>query len=160
MPNKFDIPDTKEVSRMFTFLLGRDVKVAKGSRIRTGARDHWTLGVYVGDDNSVVGVCATDIPLAVYSGAALSLFPPHVAKNCIDQNQVEQSIWENTLEVYNVVSRFFHEAKTGMVQLGPSYKSGEDVPLEIKKFMRRSKDRIDLRINIAGYGSGSLALIG
>ncbi len=160
MPNGFFAPDTKEVSRMLTFLLGREVKVAVGSRIRTGARDKWTLGVYVNETNEVVGVCATDYPMAANFGAALSLFPPHTAKACIDSGVVEDSIWENTLEVFNVVSRFFHDASEGMIQLGASYRDGEEVPLEVKKFMRRAKQRADLRVNIAGYGGGALALIG
>ena len=160
MGKGFLVPDTKEVSRMLTFLLGREVKVAKGSRIRTGARDHWTLGVFVAEDGTVVGLCATDFPLAANSGAALSLFPPHIAKACIDSNEIEESLWENTLEVYNVVSRFFHDAHDGMIQLGTTYKSGADVPKEVKKYMRRSKRRVDLRVNISGYGSGSLALMG
>lgn len=160
MGNGFLVPDTKEVSRMLTFLLGREVKVAKGSRIRTGARDLWTLGVYVAEDQTVVGVCATDFPLAANSGAALSLFPPHIAKACLDNEKIDESIWENTLEVFNVVSRFFHEAHDGMIQLGSSHKDGSEVPKEIKKFMRRSKRRVDLRVNISGYGSGALALIG
>ena len=69
-------------------------------------------------------------------------------------------MWENALEVYNVISRFFHDAKPGMVQVGASYSKGEDVPLEIKKFMRRAQQRVDLEVNIAGYGMGSMALLG
>jgi len=160
MSKGFLVPDVKEVSRMLTFLLGREVKVAKGNRIRTGARDYWTLGVYGAEDGTVVGVCATDFPLAANSGAALSLFPPHTAKACIQNNEIEESIWENTLEVFNVVSRFFHDAHDGMIQLHASYRDGGQVPKDIKKFMRRSKRRADLRVNISGYGSGSIALIG
>jgi len=160
MGKGFSVPDTKEVSRMLTFLLGRDVKVGKGSRIRTGNRDKWTLGVFVTEDNDIVGVCATDLPLASNFGAALSLFPPHMAKKCIQEGAIEEGIWENTLEVFNVVSRYFHDAGDGMIQLGQSWKDGGEVPKEIKKFMRRSKRRTDLRVNINGYGNGALALIG
>lgn len=160
MPKGFSVPDPKEVSRMLTFLLGRDVRVAKGSRIRTGARDLWTLGVFTSEADNIVGVCATDFPLASNFGAALSLFPPHTAKACIENKEIEGSIWENTLEVFNVVSRFFHDADDSMVQLGMSYPLGTNVPKDIKKFMRRSKRRTDLRVNIAGYGNGALALIG
>ena len=120
MGKGFSVPDTKEVSRMLTFLLGRDVKVGKGSRIRTGNRDKWTLGVFVTEDNDIVGVCATDLPLASNFGAALSLFPPHMAKKCIQEGAIEEGIWENTLEVFNVVSRYFHDAGDGMIQLGQS----------------------------------------
>lgn len=160
MGRGFRTPDTKEVSRMFTFLLGRQVKVAKGSRIRTGARDHWTLGVFVSEDDAVVGVCATDVPMAANTGAALSLFPPHKARSCIEDNVIEENIWENTREVYNVVSRFFHDTHEGMVQLGASYQDGTQVPDDVRQFMRRSRQRVDLRVQIAGYGTGALALIG
>lgn len=44
MPPSFIVPDVKEISKMLGTLLGRDVKVAKGDRIRTGARDKYTLG--------------------------------------------------------------------------------------------------------------------
>jgi hypothetical protein len=160
MPKGFSVPDVKEISRMLTILLGRDVKVAKGSRIRTGARDKYTLGVFVAENNDVVGVCVTDYPLAAHFGAALSLFPPHKSKQCIDEGEIEASIWENTLEVYNVVSRYFHSAHEGMVQLGPTYREGEEVPNDVKKLMRRSTDRIDMTVNITGYGTGAFALIG
>lgn len=160
MPPSFIVPDVKEISRMLTTLLGREVRVAKGSRIRTGARDKYTLGAFVAENNDVVGICATDFPMASYFGAALSLFPPQKAKKCLDENEIEVSIWENTLEVYNVVSRFFHEAHEGMVQLGPTWKDGDDVPADIRKFMRASTQRVDMTVNIVGYGSGSMALIG
>ena len=160
MERGFQTPDVKEVSRMLTFLLGRRVKVQNGSRLRVGARDKWTLCVYTAEDGSMVGACATDLPMAVNAGAALSLFPPHKAEASIARNIIDGTMWENALEVYNVISRFFHDAKPGMVQVGASYAKGEDVPLEIKKFMRRAQQRIDLRVHIAGYGMGSMALLG
>ncbi len=160
MKRGFDVPDTKEVSRMLTFLLGREVKVSKGSRIRTGARDLYTLGVYVNESEEPVGICATDFGMAANFGAALSLFPPHKAKQCLTDKKIEQEIWENTLEVYNVVSRFFHDGFDGMIQLGPTYQDGGDVPKDLKKLMRRSKSRVDLVVDIQGYGKGAMALIG
>lgn len=160
MGKGFSVPDTKEISRLLTTLLGREVKVAKGNRIRTGARDKYTCGAFVAENNDIVGLCVTDFPLACNFGAALSLFPPHKAKECIDEGEIEASIWENTLEVYNVVSRFFHEAHEGMIQLGPTWKDGEEVPVDIRKLMRRSTARTDLHVNITGYGSGTFALIG
>ena len=160
MKRGFSVPDTKEVARMLTFLLGREVKVSRGSRIRTGARDQFTLGAYVNEGGDVVGMCATDIPMAANAGAALSLFPPHAAKQCVTDGKVEESIWENTLEVYNVVSRFFHDGFDGMITLGPTWKDPNEVPLEMKKFLRRSDARTDLIIDIQGYGKGSMALIG
>jgi hypothetical protein len=160
MPKGFSVPTSKEVSRMLTFLFGRDVRVGKGIRVRTGKRDRWTLGVYISESNEIVGVCATDLPLASHFGAALSLFPPHMSQKCIAEGTLEDGIWENTLEVFNVVSRYFHEAADGMIQLGDSWDDGSEVPIEVKQFMRRSKRRADLRVNINGYGPGSLALIG
>ena len=160
MERRFRKPEVQEVGRMLTFLLGRPVKVVKGSRIRIGARDQWTAGVFTTKDDSVVGVCATDLPMAVNTGAALSLFPPHKARACIARNAIDAAIWENTLEVYNVASRFFHDMHEGMVQVGASYQKGEDVPLSIRQFMSRSKQRVDLRLNITGYGTGTMALIG
>jgi hypothetical protein len=160
MPPSFIVPDVKEISKMLGILLGREVKVAKGDRIRTGARDKYTLGVFVAENQDIVGVCVTDFPLASNFGAALSLFPPHKAKKCIDEGEIEATIWENTLEVYNVVSRYFHDAHEGMVQLGPTWRDGEQVPVEVRKFMRASTDRVDLIVNINGYGHGAMALIG
>ncbi|HCH66876.1 MAG: hypothetical protein CL927_03260 [Deltaproteobacteria bacterium] len=160
MERRFRKPEAQEVGRMFTFLLGRPVQVTKGSRIKTGVRDLWTVGVFTTKEDAVVGVCATDLPMAVHAGAALSLFPPHKAKACIARKAIDRPIWENTLEVYNVASRFFHDMHEGMIQVGDSYQKGDDVPLEVKQFMRRSTQRVDLRVQITGYGGGSLALIG
>jgi hypothetical protein len=160
MKRGFSVPDTKEVSRMLTFLLGREVKVAKGSRIRTGARDVYTLAVFVNEAKEPVGMCATDFGMAANVGAALSLFPPHKARQCVKDLDMEPELWENTLEVYNVVSRFFHDGHEGMVHLGPTFQSGDDVPRDIKRLMRRSKARVDLVVDIQGYGRGTMALIG
>lgn len=160
MAKNFTVPDAKEVSRMLTFLLGREVKVGKGSRVRTGSRDKWTLGVFVTSSNDIVGVCATDLPLASNFGAALSLFPPHMARECVEEGVIQDGMWDNTREVFNVVCRYFHDTDDGMVQLGASWNDGGKVPTAVKKFMRRSKSRTDLRVNINGYGQGALALIG
>ena len=160
MPQGFSVPTSKEVSRTLTFLFGRDVRVGKGSRVRTGRRDRWTVGVYLSESREIVGVCATDLSLASHFGAALSLFPPHMSKKCIEEGSLEAGIWENTLEVFNVVSRYFHETADGMIQLGECWEDGSQIPPEVKQFMRKSKRRADLRVNISGYGPGSLALIG
>lgn len=160
MPPSFIVPDVKEISKMLTTLLGREVKVTKGDRIRTGARDKYTLGVFVAENQDIVGICVTDFGLAANFGAALSLFPPHKAKKCLDEGEIEATIWENTLEVYNVVSRYFHDAHEGMVQLGPTWRDGEQVPVDVRKFMRASTERVDLVVNIVGYGHGAMALIG
>lgn len=160
MPPSFVVPDVKEISKMLTTLLGREVKVTKGDRIRTGARDKYTVGAFMATNNDLVGLCVTDFPLAANFGAALSLFPPHQAKTAIETGVIEAIMWENTLEVFNVVSRYFHEAHTGMVQLGASWKDGEQAPPDIKKFMRASTQRTDLIVSITGYGNGAMALVG
>ncbi len=160
MASGFDIPDTDDVSRMLTFLIGHNVKAKKASRYRPGTREAHALGVYVNGTNEPIGICLTDLGLAIHFGAALSHVPAVEAKKAIKARTIDPELWDHTLEVYSVISRFFHESHDGMVQLGPTFPDAHEISKDVKRLMRRSKRRADLIVDIEGYGKGTMSLIG
>ena len=159
MARVFVAPDSKEVAHMLTWLFGREVKVGTGSRLSTGARDRYTLSTYVDEKGRAVALAAMDLPLTAGLGGALSLFPPHQLKPMIEAGKFDAGVWANTREVYNVLSKYFHEAYEGMVQVGETYEDPESIPLDVKRMIRAVNKRADYRIEVPGYPPGIVALL-
>jgi len=158
MSYHFRKPDPASISKMFSMLLGRKVAVRSGSRLKTGSRDVFTAATFRTEDGSMVGICAMDLPLSAALGCSLSLMPPHVHKKIVETGEWDEMAWDNTHEIYNICTRFFHDAFSGvMIALDKVYTNPGDLPREHIKYIRRASSRYDFGCEVHGYGSGGIA---
>ncbi len=157
MTYQFRRPAPSTVSGMFSTLLGRDIKIDTRRRIRVGPRDHFTAATFLSESGTLIGMAAFDLPLSCSLGGALSLIPIHVVKKCQESHAMDEMLWENLHEVFNICTRFFHDAFfTEMIALDKVYTNPDDLPRDLLKFLRRATHRHEMGCTVPGYGAGGM----
>jgi hypothetical protein len=146
------------VCKVLTGILGRAVTSKKAPPGPLTALRPRIVAVYGGDDDSVVSVWVCDLPFAAYAGAAVSLMPPQVAKECIAEKECGEDLLENLNEILNICRQCFPRAET---HIAPPrlYAVPEEVPGPVAATVSSPKQRLDLEIAITGYGNGRLSIV-
>lgn len=111
------------------------------------------------DDASVVACAVSDIPWAVRTGSAFTLIPQGAAAEAIAAREIADAIAENLREVLSVMSRLFECPRHRRVQLSSVHLPGEVLNPELAKRLAKPSARVDVCIEIAGYGKGNLTLV-
>ena len=158
MTYQFRKPDPATISKMFSMLLGRKVTIGSGARLKTGSRDVFTAATFRTEEGTLVGIAAMDLSLSAALGCSLSLMPPHIHKQIVNTGEFDEMAWDNLHEVYNITTRFFHDAFSGvMIALDKVYTNPGDLPREQVKYIRRASSRYDFTCDVHGYGNGAIA---
>jgi len=150
------LPDPKEISELFTNLLGKQVTV-KGGAPAADAKGG-TLAVYSDDAGAVGAVAVSDLPLASNAGAALSMIPAGMAEESIKAGALAENLADNWHEVLNVASQLFNCGAGHRVKLADIHPAS-DPPAAAAGLLGAPGGRLDLEVAIAGYGSGTLSLL-
>jgi two-component system chemotaxis response regulator CheY len=111
------------------------------------------------DDGSLAACVLCDLPFAIRAGAALTLVPRGAAEEAIQSKTVEDTIGENFREVLNVMARFLDHGGACRVHLDRVHMPGETLDAALMAHLSKPKARLDLSVDIHGYGKGSLTLI-
>jgi hypothetical protein len=153
------LPNTTNLAALLSDLLGKRTDVQKGPPVGTGPKDKVVVGAYLRDDGAVAALLACDLALAAQVGASLALIPPKVAADAIKAGQLPENLGENFGEVLNVAGGALnaagapHVAYRGMHQLPPP------PPPEVAALLKQPAARLDLTLNVAGYGPGRLSIL-
>lgn len=148
-------PET--IGKLLSGLLGREV--AAGKKASPGQALS-IAGIYKSATDQPVAVCLADVTFGANAGAALSLIPAAAAKDAVKAGRiVDQDLQDNFGEVLNVCARLFTDKDAHRVTLKEVYFPPEVLPEEIKKALPGATQRLDLELNINGYGKGSFALL-
>ncbi|GAA1882799.1 hypothetical protein [Lapillicoccus jejuensis] len=153
------LPHPKAVRDLLEGLLGRTVDLKP--------QDSWTPGPYEpvcvaemrADDGHLLAVVALDLALTVYVGAAIGLAPAGGAQDMVKGQDPSPMILANTVEVLNVLSAAWNVGDNPHTRLGPVHQPGQALPTRLEELLAAVGRREDLRVDVAGYGSGSLALV-
>jgi hypothetical protein len=150
------LPVPKQVRDLLCDLLGRDVTVAPtdppGGAVPPTA-------VFVYDDMRMAGVIGFALPLAAKIAAAVGLIPPGGAEACVEDGELSPLFAENLGEVCNVLTTLFNAAGGPHVRLHALHRDGAEVPTDVASHLAALGNRLDLTVDIAGYGSGTLSLV-
>jgi two-component system chemotaxis response regulator CheY len=111
------------------------------------------------EDGSLAACAVCDLAFAVRAGAALTLIPPGVSEEAIRGRVLEDTVADNFQEVVNVMARFFDRGGHSRVRLGTVHLPGAKLGVELAVQIAKPAARVDLAIDIAGYGKGGLALL-
>ena len=152
-------PGAEAVQGLFAGLLGRPVVARDSEPLRLKSMDPRTVAEYVTDDGRVQALCVCDIDLACYSGAALSMIPPGVALQGIRRHELEENLCENFSEIMNVLTSLLNVTGSPHLVFRALYLPKQAVSGEAKTLLSEPPARIDLEIEIEGYGSGKATLV-
>ncbi len=157
MPNQ-NLPEVEDIREVLHGLLGRDITAAKVAPSGMKIDDRLVVGLYEREDGKVGGLVIAELAVAAYSGAALSLLPVGVANESIEDGTIEDSLLENFQEVLNVGVRWFTAKGNPRVVLSEVYPPGARLPDDVRRTMAAPADRLEVLIEVAGYGEGRMRL--
>ena len=158
MNSTLSLPTAKQMGMLLNQLLGRTTKVDSSSA-ELPIKPPCVVGVYVTDDNNIVALCLFDLALGCHLGAALSMIPVAVANEAARKGVVSESINENLCEVANVMSSLFNHDGGTHVRLREVVQAPKALPPPLLELLKRPAARLDLNVNIQGYGAGPMAVV-
>ena len=149
------LPTADIVADTLTKMLRRTVR-AKAAPVKAASAK--TAGLYRAVDDTPVAACMADIPFAAFSGAAFSMIPADAAKDSIKAGVLDEGMQDNFGEVLNVLSRLFAEQGNHRVTLQTKSFPPAALPEAASAALTTSAKKLDLEVDIDGYGKGLLML--
>ena len=118
-----------------------------------------SVAVYVDPQMGINALCVMDLAASAYTGAALALLPPGGAQDAVEEDgELSGMMVEALHEVVNVLSALFNTPGAPHSKLHKLYAPGDDLPGDIAG-MLANFNRIDLALEVPGYGKGGLSLV-
>jgi len=153
------LPAAKDVRDMLTGLVGKPVDVSPGAPVTPTPDKPVSVAVYVDPQMAINALCVMDLGAAAYTGAALALLPPGGAQDAVEEDgELSGLLVEALHEVVNVLSALFNTPGAPHSKLHKLYAPGDDLPGDIQG-MLANFNRIDLALEVPGYGKGALSLV-
>ncbi|MBX7190735.1 MAG: hypothetical protein K1X94_01675 [Sandaracinaceae bacterium] len=153
------LPPAEAVSHMLTDLLGRAC-IAR-STAKPGFADQGIIGVLVNRAGETKALTFSDRSFVSLTGAALALIPRTVAEEAVKKGVIPPSILENHQEIINIATTLFNAIHSDAehLKLGPTVATGPACPQALRTFLVKPAARLDLEVEITGYGTGKLSLL-
>jgi hypothetical protein len=152
------LPPVKLIKDVLDGLLGRDVEIAPGDPMGSVDMIGGVLAAYVDDDNALRAVAGWDLPAAAFVGAAVGLLPRGGAEDAVEGRFVPENVQENLGEVSNVLVSVFQLPGNPHLRLQTTYCPAASAPDQETQLLYTLGQRIDLELDVPGYGRGRLAL--
>lgn len=157
---KSPLPAALEVRELLEGLLGRDVDAEVGTppvdtRVPNGA----TVAAYVDDQLGLRALVLMDLELTAYSGAAIALLPAVGANQAITNGMITPALYDNAAEILNIMASLFTKDDAPHVRLYEAYPPRETLPGDIQRWLLAYVPRLDVRLTVAGYGTGNLSVL-
>jgi len=153
------LPVPYEVRQLLDNLFSRRVEVMPGPPWAPLNGEPGTSAIYV-DDSYVVralGVC--DVRFSAYAGAALGLVPRGTAEAAVKQRSLDPGMKENLHEVLTICAALYNAEETPHLSLFQVHHLGVEVAPQVQALGAVLGRRLDLRVDISGYGAGRLSFV-
>jgi hypothetical protein len=154
------LPVPYAVRTLLEELFGRDVEVKPGPPWAPLGGEKGTFALYVDDQLAVraVGVC--DLRFSAYAGAAIGLVPPTAAEVAVTDGALDANVQENLYEVLNICAALYNVDGAAHMKLHQVLHVGTDVAPQVQALSAVLGRRLDLSVDIAGYGTGRISFVG
>lgn len=153
------VPHPKQLRDLFLILAGRDVELIAADPVVPG-REPAVVAVYVTDKLATGAVVACDLPLAAYAGGALGLVPLTQVDQALESAALPADLQDNFAEVANILASLFNEKPDAPhLTLHKLHPAGERLPTDLASMLGYVVRRLDVKVDIAGYGGGRLSVV-
>jgi hypothetical protein len=154
------LPAPKLLKDVLDGLTGKPVNLTPRSR-RLSSVDATggAIGMYVDDKNKPRALCGWSLSAAAYAGCAFALLPPAQAQKIVKDRYLPDDCVEAVYELSNVLSSALAEEGNPHVRLSNLYHPAAAAPTDFLKLMYESHPRMDLELEVPGYGSGLLSIV-
>jgi hypothetical protein len=154
-----DFPSNKEVKDLFDGMLGREVTISEGTPVTAADSPKPTIATYVDDTGRLSAVVLMEFALTAYCGAALGLVPKGGAEVAIEERQLPESLLDNASEILNVMANTIGSARGEHQKLAETFGPHVPTPPHLAAWAAQAGARVDLRLDVAGYGTGALSIV-
>jgi hypothetical protein len=151
------VPSAKDVKDLLEGLLGREVSVAPG--VPVSPADSAAFGIYVDDAVRMTAVINLDLRLAAFLGASIALIPRGRAEAAIEDRYVSETMFDNIGEVFNIAANVLNQHSDVHQRLYSTVRGVPAAPADAAALSATPANRLDLAIDIDGYGSGALSCV-
>lgn len=158
VPVPVPVPGAAQVGDLLQALAGCDVDVVPGEPVLPG-RQAALVAVYVTDEDRAGAVVVCELPLAAHLGGALGTVPAAEIEQSLALGGLSPDLAENAHEVLNVVAAAFDAPGAPALKLDRVHSAGEQLPAEVARTLTYVVRRVDLQVQVAGYGGGRLSVI-
>ena len=153
------LPAAKDVKDMLSGLVGKPVAVNPGPPVTPTEKSPVSVAVYVDPGMAINALCVMDLAASAYTAGALALLPPGGCQDAVEEDgELTSMLGEALHEVVNVLSAMLNVPGAPHSKLHKLYAPGEDLPGDVAG-MLVNFNRIDLAIEVPGYGKGGLSLV-
>jgi hypothetical protein len=153
------LPSAKDVKDMLSGLVGKPVAVNPGPPVTPTEKSPVSVAVYVDPGMAINALCVMDLAASAYTAGALALLPPGGCQDAVEEDgELTTMLVEALHEVVNVLSALFNVPGAPHSKLHKLYAPGEDLPGDVAG-MLANFNRIDLALEVPGYGKGGLSLV-
>ena len=153
------VPTPKAVRDMLTDLLGRAVEVNPSLPYAPRPGEPMSIAVFVDDRTVVRAVGVVDLGFSARAGAAIGLVPSPTAEEAIGSGLLPETLAENLYEVLNIAASLLNAEGVVHVKLHEMFAAGTRPPAPIAECLQALGRRLDLGVDIAGYGKGRFSLV-
>jgi len=155
--NLTPLPSRHAVRSVIEGLVGRDVQLNDCDLIP--GKPSNLVAAYVTDNMQVTVAIVVDIECAARLGGALGMLPKAGVEEAILELDMSGLLRDNCYEVLNVLAAVFNVENAPHVRLYGLYGPLGGVPGDVLALTQVIGSRMDLRLDIAGYGEGHLAIV-
>ncbi len=158
--NPTPLPQPLEVRELLEGLFARPVTTTVvTTKVDPLMHPGAVVGVYTDDTLALKAIMAFDVPLAAYAGAAIALMAPAVASKAVESGLLSPQLFDNTAEILNVAASLFNADGAPHLRLYQTFAPRETLPGDAQRMMRAFVRRLDVEVEISGYGTGQASLL-
>jgi hypothetical protein len=151
------LPSRLAVRTLIEGLVGRDAELKDCDPLSTKPTN--VIGVYVTDKLTVSAVAVLDLEGAARLGGALGMLPKGGVDDAISEGDLSGLLRDNAYEVLNVLASVFNVENAPHVRLYQMYGPVGSVPADVLGLSQMMGSRLDVSLDVAGYGPARLSLI-
>ncbi|GAT71119.1 hypothetical protein HS048_36185 [Planomonospora sp. ID91781] len=148
------LPAPKAIKDLFEDMLGRGVTVGITDPAVAESLRKAVVALYVDNSRKLTAVVGFDLHLASFAGAAIGLIPVGGAEASIEDGELTPMLSDNVREICNILTGLLNQQDLPHLKLYEAYMPGEAAPADATSRLLALGARLDLKVDIAGYGSG------
>lgn len=152
------LPSALEVRELLEGLVGRDFDARTGAKMVDPAKGA-CVAEYVDDTMQLRALVVADIALASAAGSAIGLIPAKEVAASIKYKEMSQAQVDNFTEILNVMASMFNADGAPHLRLGNVSVPGVALPGDVAEHVMSYVPRLDVTLEVQGYGSGDLSVI-
>ena len=151
------VPNAIAMAKTLTALLGKETKVKAIGPWPVLPKDNNFYATYDDGAGELECVWISDLPLSATFGAALTLIPAGIAKETIQAKVLNSDFIDNAREIANITANSFQVKRVRLTQfIAP----GTAIPADVDALITKPAQRVDFQVDVTGYPSGRLTLLG